>query len=65
MPGAVRRVSPMSGEVATIAGNDRRGYAEGVGKAAQFFASSHITVNSTTGVLYVSDSGNQRIREVR
>jgi DNA-binding beta-propeller fold protein YncE len=65
LPGSVRRISPAIGEVTTIAGNRTAGYAEGLGPAAEFTGIRGITVNSITGVLYVTDTENQRVREIR
>jgi len=64
LPPSVRRVSTTTGAVVTIAGNKSRGYVEGSGEVAQFFFPLGIAANTVSGVLYVSDSGNERIREI-
>jgi sugar lactone lactonase YvrE len=54
------------GTVTTFAGNDKglSGYVEGTGIAALFDGSQNIAYNTTTGLLYVSDSFNNTIRTV-
>jgi sugar lactone lactonase YvrE len=57
----IRKVTP-AGEVSTLTGS-RRGFADGIGGGARFFFPSGITID-TEGNLYVSDSGNSRIRKL-
>lgn len=50
--------------IATIAGNDIVGSADGVGGDARFDAPTGITYDETTGDLYVVDRGNHTIRKL-
>lgn len=59
---AIREVNP-DGTVTTIAGSGAMGYADGKGKKALFKFPFGITVDNA-GVLYVTDSGNNRIRRL-
>lgn len=59
----IRRVTP-AGVVTTIAGSGVVGFSNGVGIAAKFNYPGGITVNSA-GIIYVSDSGNNRIRMLK
>jgi|GEM_PF-1291246 hypothetical protein len=59
---AIRKIST-SGIVSTIAGTGDAGYKDGPGKTAQFTAPSGIAVNHQ-GIVYVADTGNQRIRKI-
>jgi len=58
----IRRVTT-AGIVTTVAGG-RAGFADGTGGAARFDNPSGITFDAADGALYVSDSGNERIRRV-
>ena len=60
----IRRVVIASGVVSTIAGNGSAGFVEDVGVNARFSAPTSVGVESTTGNLYVTDSGNFRIRKI-
>jgi sugar lactone lactonase YvrE len=55
----IRRITP-AGEVISIAGQ-RPGFADGVGDAAQFYEPTDVAV-SKSGIVYVADTRNQRIR---
>ena len=56
---SVRRVSP-HGQVTTVAGNGKEGFADGVGNAARFYYPTGIIVDSQ-GLIYVADTGNHCI----
>lgn len=48
-------------QVSTLAGSETSGYAEGVGSAARFKYPSQLAMGPD-GLLYVADTGNQRVR---
>ncbi len=54
----------LSGSVFSIAGDGTAGFADGVGAEAQFSSPTGIAVDEN-GLVYVSDSGNHRIRTVK
>jgi sugar lactone lactonase YvrE len=58
----IRRVTP-SGEVRKIAGNLRKGFADGIASEAQFYYPFGIAVDAA-GVVYVGDQFNHRIRKI-
>jgi ABC-type branched-subunit amino acid transport system substrate-binding protein len=58
----VRLIRP-DGMVATLAGTGEPGYQDGPAGEAQFDGPTDVAVNSM-GVLYVADSGNDRIRAI-
>ena len=60
---AVRVLTP-SGSVSTLAGNGAGFYLEGVGASASFNGPTGLSLDASTGLLYVADSLNFRIRVV-
>ncbi|MGV9002347.1 MAG: NHL repeat-containing protein [Candidatus Saccharimonadaceae bacterium] len=58
----IRKLMP-NGDVTTFAGSGVRGYAEGMGTAAQFDTPTGITIDAT-GTIYVADSYNNSIRKI-
>ena len=60
---SVRRVS-RHGQVTTVAGNGKQGFADGVGKAARFNWPDDIEVDSQ-GLIYVTDTQNHCVRTVQ
>jgi DNA-binding beta-propeller fold protein YncE len=51
--------------VRTVAGHPKqKGFKDGVGSAAIFRYPRGIAVNRTSGVLYVADTGNHRIKAI-
>lgn len=58
----IRRVTP-SGQVRKIAGNLRKGFADGIASEAQFHYPFGIAVDAA-GVVYVGDQFNHRIRKI-
>lgn len=61
---AIRKVTP-AGVVTTFAGGIRfTGTADGPALQARFTRPSDIAWNSNTGIFYVTDTGNQRVRAI-
>ena len=59
---AIRRIT-QGGAVTTLAGNGSPGYADGIGRAAQFNGPVGIAVDDA-GIVYVADTYNDRIRRI-
>lgn len=59
---ALRRISP-AGVVETLAGTGSRGNSDGTGRQAQFNNPAGIAL-AESGILYVADSGNSRVRRI-
>jgi mucin-19 len=59
----IRRIVPTSAIVTTIAGNAGAGFSDATGTNALFNAPRGICVDST-GIVYVADTGNNRIRRI-
>lgn len=59
---AIRKITP-DGMVSTLAGGNGGGYADGPGKQARFFGPVGVAVD-VTGVVYVADTYNDRIRRI-
>ena len=59
----IRKITPGGGEVTTLAGNGEADFENGAGTAAQFDNPTGVVVDSS-GILYVADKGNNRIRKI-
>jgi sugar lactone lactonase YvrE len=62
-PPAIRAISADGNSVTTLAGSTD-GYTDGTGTAAKFKGPTHISIEPTSGNIYVADTGNARIRIV-
>ena len=60
----IRRVEVGTGAVTTVAGSGTADSADGVGDAAQFNNPYGIAISPDGGALFVTDSGNHKIRRV-
>jgi len=58
----IRQIDPATGAVSTLAGS-LQGFADGIGVAAQFSLPHGIAV-APSGVVYVADTHNHRIRQI-
>jgi sugar lactone lactonase YvrE len=58
----IRKISP-TGDVSTLAGNDTIGYRNGTNSTAEFYLPVDVA-SDTSGNIYVTDNGNQVIREI-
>jgi DNA-binding beta-propeller fold protein YncE len=59
---SVRKMTP-EGKVSVLAGNGKKGFADGKGSAASFNEPHGITIDGS-GNLYVADAGNHSIRKI-
>ena len=60
----VRKYDTEDNSVTTLAGNGTPGYVNDIGSAARFHSPVGIAFDSTSGLLYVADTGNHTIRSV-
>ena len=60
----IRRVDLVKGNVTTTAGAGGLGYRDGDGDKALFNAPAGVAYDSASGILYVADSDNHRIRAI-
>lgn len=60
----IRKIDKSTGVITALAGSGSAGYAEGTGAAASFSSPSNICFDPASGILYVSDTGNYRIRSI-
>jgi sugar lactone lactonase YvrE len=58
----IRKIS-LTGVVTTLAGSGIKGYADGTGTAASFYAPEGVATDAA-GNVYVADTGNNRIRKI-
>ncbi|HXB10602.1 MAG TPA: NHL repeat-containing protein, partial [Bacteroidia bacterium] len=58
----IRKISP-TGYVSTLAGNDTIGYRDGINASAEFYFPVDVAAD-TSGNIYITDNGNQVIREI-
>jgi len=58
----IRKITP-DGVVTTLAGSGLQGSANGTGTSASFYDPTSVAVNAS-GIVYVSDSGNNLIRKI-
>lgn len=59
----IRKIDVNTGRVTTLAGS-AQGYKDGIGENANFRHTSGMAIDQVEKVLYVADSGNDRIRKV-
>ncbi|UPT69690.1 MAG: T9SS type A sorting domain-containing protein [Flavobacterium sp. JAD_PAG50586_2] len=59
----IRKISP-SGAVTTVAGYLLAGYADGASNVARFRNPQGIVIDNATGILYIADTMNNRIRKI-
>lgn len=59
----IRKITS-GGLVSTLAGSGAAAFADGTGNLASFSGPSGLAIDSATGMLYVADAGNRRIRKV-
>jgi streptogramin lyase len=59
----IRRISPYTTNVTTIAGDGNAGFTDGMGTNAEFNNPSSVAVDAS-GNLYVADAGNNAIRRI-
>ena len=60
----IRSVSTASGWASTLAGNGTPGNVDGTCAGAQFSSPRGIAINPWTGVIYIADSGNHRLKAI-
>jgi sugar lactone lactonase YvrE len=59
----IRKITSL-GQVTTFAGSGTGTFLDGTGTAAGFFNPRGITINTTSGILYIADTDNYRIRQI-
>jgi ABC-type branched-subunit amino acid transport system substrate-binding protein len=62
--GSVAEGSSSAGTVSTLAGDGEAGYRDGPALQARFDRPTDVALSATTGILYVADAGNNRIRAI-
>jgi sugar lactone lactonase YvrE len=60
---SIRVIQP-SGQVKNLAGTDEAGYTDGVAVNAEFREPRYVAFDARDGSIYVSDTGNNRIRKI-
>lgn len=60
----IRMINMSSGNVTTVAGSGAQGSNDGVSANAQFNGPRGIAIDSTGKILYVADTGNNRLRKI-
>lgn len=60
----VDKVDVITGQFTVLAGSGTSGFADGTGSGAQFNGPRGITVDDATGIVYVADYTNDRIRKI-
>ncbi len=62
---AIRKIVIGTGVVTTLTGSGTAGFADGTGTAAAFNEPWGITISPNGAYLYVTDNGNDIIREIQ
>jgi DNA-binding beta-propeller fold protein YncE len=61
---AVRSIEISTGTVTTLAGSSVSGTTDGSGTVARFYSINSLAMSPDGSILYVADSGNDRIRKI-